>query len=197
MNLLVSWLPKELPASEEGLYSMELVRVDKVRFWPPIPLASNQIASSSVYSLGKADRKILPHRDALIWHTRWTYLRHAVTRVALNVTTDGLARSRRWLRHVVHSVFSLTDLGVQFTCKNEMRKCTSWTENSRPNLHKANLHHKTRKTFLWTRTGLLKRGFLTINENTQCPPWASTQDVLRLYSDRLARWKIPGLVWIT
>ena len=53
----------------------------------------------------KRGQKILPQGVALVWHTRWSsYLRHAVTRVAWNVTTDGRVRSRRWLRHVVHSV---------------------------------------------------------------------------------------------
>ena len=37
--------------------------------------------------------------------------------------------------------FSWKVLDIQVTCKNELRLCSGWTENWRPSLHKAKLHH--------------------------------------------------------
>jgi hypothetical protein len=56
---------------------------------------------------------------------------------------------------------------------------TEWTRTARPNLHKANLHHTTRKKY-HVNTGLLKHvfriTFLKIKTKcSKCPPWVSSE----------------------
>ena len=82
------------------------IKIESIRFdSDPHPPCIEPSCIQFSLEFWKRGQKILPHGVALVWHSRWSsYLRYAVTRVAWNVTTDGRARSRRWLRHVVHSV---------------------------------------------------------------------------------------------
>jgi hypothetical protein len=77
---------------------------------------------------------------------------------------------------------------------------TGWMKISQLNLPRVSLHHNTKKKILYEHMPSEARfpsyDLLTIKDNSQCPPWASTQDVARLNSDCLTRWKIPIVVRI-